>query len=1278
MEPQTLAVKHPSTDDTSSDQPSLVPNDEEITTDVGEVTENALDTLSSSQPTSDETIKNSNLHGTLDGTSHNPDGKKRKQNTQEATQAAYDRWSALIPSLVDPLLRYQRAMYRTVIPAMPSTLSCCSSPTTCVFSYVTIKCLLQSEFQDVTVAICRCRSLPQILVEHGLFPTAPHQPRTAFGIEVLDFFKALFEHSSEAVQALAHALNTYYSRCGFYLYNGNDENTIEPFRKGLGYAIQWYDMLLVEVDRQKEQTLQRALDIAMQPQASPIAAATLNSSTTPPPTPAAATYPRPSSPPTLAPSGTPASADGGLSPGECARFLQELCPLCFGGNMFGRSVEDGADIHVSIDGNFNHRHARAAGDCPDFHRPRHVVSKEEVDRRGDHIEKARAEGKQKQKPSKRRVPDAAIDACEEAHEAGSGSKIKTNLDKFDHGGVMGMICRHDMPLFLANIDTHGEQQKFGVALIEYLFRFIPPHATVIACYDVGCVMDRSRQLYNIFSEGVSERLGFVTTAMHAYAHQWACQVVYAPRMRKGMGLTDGEGIERLWARIRRLIPITRNASARRRLWLLDRAMSAIGSDVMPGLAAALSRKLKNVKKRLESIRKRPTKKLSNDFIRSQWHHQQSAQMSLQSQAPLRVKKELDSVLSLQAEIDSTQKTLESTRKALGTTDKAASTAKSILDQLDEQQQDLAKRAEELYASVNIAEAFPGLEGLQLKFVRGLLMARDMKISIRKRAIGNFFEWDKLKQASGGRTKLHQKARANIQKRAPALTNAIKRFNKKVDQLKDLYKPEWIIPLPDKLPTDLGQLKGDPNLLTDVWVSMSEGEEVPPWLSDPEVREEIAAMHAQDRCSEERVRVGIERDNMCRWFRKEFLAVEIALRSESGKPIAFALMRYKNYLRVLTSRWRGELIAGHALKFWEEDAAAKACHLMGGEAHPKAYSFLEPIVAAPLPSPCEPEDFPDEPEGNGWEVGVSTNDILMDDLLWDKGDSDEEIAPEDESVNTTASEVVGHITSAQPNIPPMDCNIDDDIEVSDPKRPQLNVLDQTLQQLSLPRASLNDKSLYLWEPADIARLESPTARLNSACINSGAALIKAVLSASPSTSTSASFCCIFSTFDLLMVRNGALSDAMWRRTSPLAYWTKTIWILPIHRVHPYQHWVLAVIQLKTGRVFLFDSLAKASHWSDDIEDIVAFIARLSMIAVHHGKHFVQPIPLDIPWDFRSVSATLVQTTSFSCGLWVLASIGAVLSARHTTGLSEADMPSFRRILLDRVRLLPVSSSSPLST
>jgi hypothetical protein len=40
--------------------------------------------------------------------------------------------------------------------------------------------------------------------------------------------------------------------------------------------------------------------------------------------------------------------------------------------------------------------------------------------------------------------------------------------------------------------------------------------------------------------------------------------------------------------------------------------------------------------------------------------------------------------------------------------------------------------------------------INLEFVRTLLMARDLKINIRKRAIGSFFEWEKLDRAVGGR------------------------------------------------------------------------------------------------------------------------------------------------------------------------------------------------------------------------------------------------------------------------------------------------------------------------------------------------------------------------------------------------------------------------------------------------------------------------------------------------------------------------------------------------
>ncbi len=52
--------------------------------------------------------------------------------------------------------------------------------------------------------------------------------------------------------------------------------------------------------------------------------------------------------------------------------------------------------------------------------------------------------------------------------------------------------------------------------------------------------------------------------MHAYGHQWVCQIVYNPRLKLGMGLTDGEGVERLWSRLRKLIGITRMSAVR---WL---------------------------------------------------------------------------------------------------------------------------------------------------------------------------------------------------------------------------------------------------------------------------------------------------------------------------------------------------------------------------------------------------------------------------------------------------------------------------------------------------------------------------------------------------------------------------------------------------------------------------------------------------------------------------------------------------------------------------------------
>ena len=65
---------------------------------------------------------------------------------------------------------------------------------------------------------------------------------------------------------------------------------------------------------------------------------------------------------------------------------------------------------------------------------------------------------------------------------------------------------------------------------------------------------------------------------------------------------------------------------------------------------------------------------------------------------------------------------------------------------------LLDKIEALYASFNIHEKFPELEGLKFEFVQILLIAHDLKINIWKHAIGSFFEWDKLDHTIGGKDK----------------------------------------------------------------------------------------------------------------------------------------------------------------------------------------------------------------------------------------------------------------------------------------------------------------------------------------------------------------------------------------------------------------------------------------------------------------------------------------------------------------------------------------------
>jgi hypothetical protein len=84
-------------------------------------------------------------------------------------------------------------------------------------------------------------------------------------------------------------------------------------------------------------------------------------------------------------------------------------------------------------------------------------------------------------------------------------------------------------------------------------------------------------------------------------------------------------------------------------------------------------------------------------------------------------------------------------------------------------------------------------------------------------------------------------------------------------------------------------------MEDVWVTPSVGE-VPQWLDDTSIRDGIRGLLKRDRCREEQVWLGIEADNLCRFFGNELAALELALRSPKSELIFLLDFDFSSTLR----------------------------------------------------------------------------------------------------------------------------------------------------------------------------------------------------------------------------------------------------------------------------------------------------------------------------------------------------------------------------------------------
>ncbi|KAH7097510.1 hypothetical protein BKA62DRAFT_623799, partial [Auriculariales sp. MPI-PUGE-AT-0066] len=897
--------------------------------------------------------------------------------------------------------------------------------------------------------------------------------------------------------------------------------------------------------------------------------------------------------------------------------LVSRCPACLEllPEHWGGSFKDGGNIHGAVDGNFTLRHNSRSGDCPDINYTMQcMLPKSFVDAVGRAHDIA---AKRTRRTYAQVVPDVVIDECESSHTAADGSKGKATSNVHDDKGVMAFVCRHDIPWFACNIDTPGEQQKYALSLILAVLLHLPPSATMAVLYDIGCVTSRVVQVHDILMPGMRERLVFATSAMHAYVHQWSCQLGFNPRLQPGFGLTDGEGVERLWSRLRDLISILRCVSRLRRLVILDQQMFWVGEEMRDNLGRWDAKRTKLVKRRrdeamaelrlsgftLADVTTAPDGAIP--LIRHQWELQRTAQLSVRSMTKPRMKHELQTVMRIQDDIAKVEDDIDAAEEILGRGPSSAD-ARRIRAQLRElhvHQQTLRLAADALYDALNFEETLPHYRQYSPRFVRLLIEAYDAKCITRHKLIGRFFEWDRLNRAVGGiyapvGTKDHQRGLGNLDRTRKSTLKCLARYNDLCEQIANLA-PGDDIALPQPLDTNLATLRDSPALLEDVWIG-GPRPATDRWLTDANVHVAIRAMHQLDRCREEEVRLLRERDNLSRWVIQEWDAISQVMRDENYRLLLPLLRAQHVRLEDLASGMRN--FAG----FPQEQRRADPAHVdQDGPVPPTAERPDTDIPTAFRDT--LPHDFDDEAKA-----------LLVEEAL-DGGDDD---APASGFVDTNLLATLERDYPTEPST-----TLDVRFRHGNSTLTSVNL--QSRGQRMLIKGYMVNEDV-VWASMVAFQLAFPRHMKSLA---------------------------LFSTYPYEQWLDGMQARDIFRGCKTSHFWLARRILIPVYD-RDGLHWMAAVVRPAIARIDMYDSYAKPRICEQHGRLVGRLVTALLDYVLADGIADIPEPPRT--WVVVMGISNAVQVNGVDCGLWTAANFAAIMRGYRVTGLQEADMTRFRQL------------------
>ncbi|PLW51113.1 hypothetical protein PCASD_02437 [Puccinia coronata f. sp. avenae] len=228
-------------------------------------------------------------------------------------------------------------------------------------------------------------------------------------------------------------------------------------------------------------------------------------------------------------------------------LAQCSCLACFGESFPVTNPTQPPDNHqvfICLDGNFQHcHHERASKNYIELQNQPLFIKPEELQLANSQILKGEINNWVTQK---------AKDRCTKQHKAADDRRNASSWKGWDDTGLFVCCCRHDVVKYFSNIHKTGEGCGHPTAILDRLFRKIQPNIKIGVVYDIGCTLKKlfaKRHLFNNYLE----QMMFTTAFFHSYVHDWPCQLQFNPQYNNGWGLTDGEGLERLWSYLSALV-----------------------------------------------------------------------------------------------------------------------------------------------------------------------------------------------------------------------------------------------------------------------------------------------------------------------------------------------------------------------------------------------------------------------------------------------------------------------------------------------------------------------------------------------------------------------------------------------------------------------------------------------------------------------------------------------------------------------------------------------------